>query len=391
MKIQSVFLLATLALAACNDNDAFVVAADTGVVVGARSAGYDSGAHSVLSVDEPFSASNQLDPSASSDIGVVGGAGHFYRLMRFGTNQISRYAATDPSTPIYTYSTDSTDEAESNPYTIIEASENKAYVLRYGSGKLWIVNPSAANEAQFKIGEIDLSHYDADGVPEMAAAAYQDGKLYVGMQRLESFNASQNSYLAVIDTTTDSEVDTRSATSQSSLLGVDLNVRNVTAVTTVPGSSVILALAAGGYDENFAPKYDGGIVTVDTSNYQTTQIFDDAVDRNVAPGQLSSVTVDNAQRAFVTLNSDFDFALGYSPTSLFAFNPLTGEVDNSGNAIAGLADTDLGDVETDALGRVWVARTDSAAPGVTVLAVDNTVLADLIETVLIPTNIAFIQ
>ena len=340
----------------------------------------------MLNLDLPIVASNELDGSSSSDVTVVGGAGHFYRLLKFGTNTISRYSVDDPATPIYTYSTESADEdSQSNPYSIIEVSDSKAYVLRYGSGKMWIVNPSAASEAAFKIGEIDLSHYDADGVPEMATALLDGDLLYVGMQRLEFFSATRSSYVAVIDTTTDEEVDTRVAGSDQTLLGIDLGVRNVTGLTRNPDNGEVLAIAVGGYDENFAPVYDGGIVAIDSLDYTVELILDDG-DQSAAPyGQFQGLTVAGGGRAYFTAST------GFGSTSVYAIDPQSGELGYEGAPVAALADLNLGDIALDSRGRLWVAQLDASAPGVTILDSDDTILVERVDTVLIPTNIDFIQ
>ena len=392
--IKPALALSALALLACNDNvniSPVSLSEDAAAVIAVRSAGYDSGAHSVLGLALPISAQNNLDASSSSDLGVVGGTGHFYRIAKFGSNQISRYSAAAPGTPVYTYSTDSVDGEQSNPYDLIEVSATKAYLLRYGSGKLWVVNPAAATEAQFKTGEIDLSQYDVDGVPEMATAVLSDGLLYVGLQRLENFSATQSSYLAVIDVASDMEVDTRPVDSAASLLGVDLDVRNVSQLKVVPSNGTVVALASGGFDSNFAPLYDGGIVTVEpSSNFKTTLVFNDAADHPDAAGRILDLAIDSAQRAYLTVSSGFDFDAGYERVSLYSVSPLTGDIGGA-TAVANFADIDLGDIALDALGRLWIGRTDSAAPGITVLDADNSVVEALVNTQLVPINIAFIQ
>lgn len=387
MKRHYLLAVSAVILAACgSDNNGAGEPVDSGAVIGTRTAGYDAGAHSVLNLDLPIVASNELDGSSSSDVTVVGGAGHFYRLLKFGTNTISRYSVDDPATPIYTYSTESADEdSQSNPYSIIEVSDTKAYVLRYGSGKMWIVNPSAASEAAFKIGEIDLSHYDADGVPEMATALLDGDLLYVGMQRLEFFSATRSSYVAVIDTTTDEEVDTRVAGSDQTLLGIDLGVRNVTGLSRNPDNGEVLAIAVGGYDENFAPVYDGGIVAIDSLDYTVELILDDG-DQSAAPyGQFQGLTVAGGGRAYFTAST------GFGSTSVYAIDPQSGELGYEGAPVAALADLNLGDIALDSRGRLWVAQLDASAPGVTILDSDDTILVERVDTVLIPTNIDFIQ
>ena len=76
----------------------------------------------------------------------------------------------------------------SNPYEMLFVSDSKAYILRYGSSDIWIVDPSvsAADEEAFKTGEISLKAYDSDQVPNMVSGLIHDGKLFVVMQAMNS-------------------------------------------------------------------------------------------------------------------------------------------------------------------------------------------------------------
>ena len=218
-------LLPAVLLAACSDNDngGDDVEFSDAAVIATRTAIYDAGAVALVSAEASYTAQNKLIANKLSDIVVRSGGDHYFLIER-GIGRISRYEGENPASAVYTYSTQLAGEAAgSNPATLVIVNDTKAYLLRYGSGKLWIVNPSASSEAAFKTGEIDLSHYDVDGVPEMISGLIKDGKLYVAMQRLESFAAIKNSYVAVIDTSTDQEVTTGSAA--ATLKGIELPLR----------------------------------------------------------------------------------------------------------------------------------------------------------------------
>ena len=127
------------------------------------------------------------------------------------SDSVSAHSASDPSTVIFETSTnDGTDTASSNPHDLVFVDSQKGYLLRYGSPNVWIVNPSATSASEFKIGEIDLSAYDADGVPEATRAVIVGDRMFVFMQRLELFAPTLPGVVAVIDTTTDTEIDTGS-------------------------------------------------------------------------------------------------------------------------------------------------------------------------------------
>lgn len=376
--------LASLGLGACGDNaDTAADPVDQAAVIGTRAADYTSGAHSVLGVELPISASNELDAAGTSDIAVSGAQAHFYRLQRFGTNTISRYEASTPDQATWTYSTESEGDTNSNPYSLIELNESKAYLLRYGSGKLWIVNPSASSEAEFKIGEIDLSAYDADGVPEMATAVLQGGLLYVGMQRLENFAASQDSYVAIIDTSTDSEIDTRALDSTAMHKGINLGLRNLHELDVVSDTGDLIALATGGYDENFAPLFNGGIARIDVVSYEITSLVDDGESGNAAYGQFTQLAVADSERAYFIGSPSFGSA------SLYRFNPISGEVDAT--PVANQAELNLGDIAIDSQNRLWLAQLDPSAPGISILDANDSLVVPLLDTVQVPTAIAFVQ
>ena len=205
-------VLAASLISACSSDStpaasAPVEAGDVVAVVAARAPDFSSGAVSLVNGDS-FAAQNNLAATAS-DIVVRAAGAQFFLIERFGLTTVKRFDLDTPNTPTLTASTqDAGDMDDSNPADLILLSPTKGYLLRYGSGTVWIVNPSATTEAGFKTGEIDLSHYDADGVPEMIAGVIDQGLLYVAMQRLESFASVKNGYVAVIDTGSDEEIVT---------------------------------------------------------------------------------------------------------------------------------------------------------------------------------------
>lgn len=140
-----------------------------------------------------------------SDYALATYGEHFYRIGRYSYDSISKYSIRSPKKAIYTYSTNDAGRLYSNPYDIIFVNESKAYVIRYGDTKVWVINPSATNQSAFKINDIDLSAYaDADGIPEMSAGVIVEGKLYITLQKLaEDWAPSNTSSVIVINTSTD--------------------------------------------------------------------------------------------------------------------------------------------------------------------------------------------
>lgn len=377
-------ILLVLALGACSSNNnggSDAISANTAVVA-TRAPDFSSGAVSLVSLATPFTARNNLAPT-NSDIAVVSGGDHYFLIERFGTDRIKRFDAANPATPVYTYSTqDATDTVSSNPADLIIVDDTKAYLLRYGSSKLWIVNPSATTEAAFKTGEIDLSQYDPfDGVPEMSAGLIKDGLLYVAMQRLENFSAVKNSYVAVIDTASDEEIPT--GTSLVDPLGIELPVRNASRIVSSASSSGdILVVAEGGYDSNFDPVYDGGVVSIDPADFSAALRVDDGTVASAPFGQIVDLDIAASDRAYFIGSTGF-----FGNQTLYRFNPQNSAAPVAVTAAQGVQ---ISAVSVDSGGQVWLGRSEAATPGLTVLSATDTVVAPLIDTNLTPLNIDFV-
>lgn len=381
-------LLPALLLSACDNNGSNDNNFKDAAVIATRAPDYSSGALSLVETTAPFTASNNLAAGDSSDVFVRSGGDHYFLIKRFGTDQVLRFEANNPTTPTYTYSTQDADDGStsSNPSELIIVSDTKAYLLRYGSDKLWIVNPSAATEAAFKIGEIDLSAYDSDGVPEMTAGVVKNGKLYVLMQRLEAFSAVKDGYVAVIDTATNTEIDTQPTV--DGLKGIEVPVRNPGSVLTIPGSDKLLVVSGGGYGgaPDYALLYNGGIVSINPSGYTATLLLDDGDTTTHPYGQFIDVAVASGDRAYLVGSTGF-----FGPVqTLYRFNPAGGGVPT---AVPNFSNKELGSLAIDPTGKLWIGRAGSTAPGVTILGFEagtETVVKDLIDTNLTPINIDFV-
>ncbi|MEA3332534.1 MAG: hypothetical protein U9Q58_02935, partial [Pseudomonadota bacterium] len=187
-------------------------------VVSCAAPDHGSGVHAFLEVEKPRSLQDNLLPTIS-DIKMATQGNCFYRVARYNGDSVTKFAASAPATPIWQYSTmDAADAmATSNPQSLIFApatlaSEAKAYIPRFESTKMWVVNPAAATEAGFKVGEVELGDYaDVDGLPEMTQGVVVDGKLFLLLQRLDKEDgwAPQTPYLVVIDSDSNEEIDTQ--------------------------------------------------------------------------------------------------------------------------------------------------------------------------------------
>ena len=381
----ALWLLATALVTACSSGNGSPFGnapepEDVVTVVAARAPDFSSGAISLVN-GSTLEGQNNL-ASTISDIRVRTAGEQYFVIERFGSNQIKRFSLNTPNTPNLTASTQGVGEtADSNPADLIIVSPTKGYLLRYGSGSLWIVNPSATNEASFFIDEIDLTHYDADGVPEMIAGVVDNGRLFVALQRLESFAAVKNGYVAVIDINTDEEIVTGD---DDTLPGIELPFRNPTGLVLDPGNAGLLLIASGGFDGSFNPVFEGGIARIHNSSYAVDVLLEDGTADDAPFGQFGELAAVSGARAYFTAGTPF------GAQTLYRFDPTS---ETAPVAVTGYADVEIGPLAVDPFDRLWVGRAESEAPGLDVLdfmSGEESRVGERIDTELTPINIDFL-
>ncbi len=297
-------------------------------VVLTAAADYSSGAHSVISVDPvggPRTVYNDLAPTIS-DQGLSVYGKYFYRIERYNADSVTKFSINDPDAPIWQYSTlDPGDEGTSNPQNMVFVNDQKAYLLRSGSTRAWIVNPSATSQAEFKIGELDLSAYgDQDGLPEMSKGVIIGDKLYLELSRLDQTNnwAPNTPYLAVFDIYTDTEIDT-GVPNPDGVKGIPLPVKNTGAMVYHSANFMLYIQGSGriGSEVMGTPtEYSGGIVSVNPFTYETSLILDDGDETNHPYGNISGLSVVSPSKGY------FVGYAGWGDNTLYEFNPSTGQV-----------------------------------------------------------------
>jgi len=373
-------LISVVTLVACSSSSDSSFGLNSKVVVATVAADFSSGAHSIIGRDDSGSrvALNDL-LATGSDITVAAHGSHFYRIERaFSGNNITKFASSDPQTPIWQYSTnDPASAVASNPHDIIFVSETKAYVLRYGSDKAWIVNPSAETETDFKIGELDLSAYaGADGAPDMDGGVVVDGKLFITLQRLDSFAVTQNAYVAIFDTVTDTEIDANIA--GDNLKGIPLQTRNPTTILHEPISDVIFVQGSGSF---FPVEYTGGIERINLTDLTTTVILDDGDSVTHPYGLITKLAA---------VSDDILYFVGYesfTDNTLYRLDLSTAEITASG--IPSLTSGQISDLAVDVLGLLWVG--DAANATVRVIDTLTDTEVDALSTNLNPGKIVFVN
>lgn len=364
-------------------------------VVSTAAADYSSGAHSVISMGPaggPRTVQNNLLPTSVSDVTVAAYGDFFYRIERFQADNITKFHVDAPDLPIWQFSTmDGMDGVSSNPYDLIFVSNEKAYLLLYGKTTMWIVNPSATTQEGFKIGEVDLSAYaDSDGIPEMNSAVIANGKLFVSMQRRDRDNGwapSNDSYVAVVDTMTDSEINT-GIPNDEGLQGIKLPVRSPGAIQYLVENGMIYLQGVGDYGSSSQgrdPEYSGGIVRIDPNSYAVSMVVDDGDAENHPYGNISGMGIVSPQKGYFVGYS------GWGDNTLYMFDPTTGQVMGVANDY--LQNKNIAGMEAGAFAddnsMLWVSNATDAE--VVILNTADNSIDEKISTNLNPTRVVFLH
>lgn len=379
-RLPLVLLSLTLALTACggdssNTAPAEVSAREGVVVVATAASDFSSGAVELVSVADQTS-SGSYHPTIS-DIGVTTNGTDYYLYERFQADRVNKVNLNNPALFEWTYSAiDGEDGNSSNPYTLVFAQPDKAYLIRYGSDTAWIVDPTATTENDFKIGELDLSAYTPDngvGVPNMSAGTIVDGKLFISLQRLDSsFQPTNTAYVAVFDTTSDTEIDTNQESGD--LKGIPLIGKNPMSLTYHDSLGLLVQNQGA-----FTPDYTGGIDVVDVNSYAVEQRVDDTA----ATGLIGSTVIVDASLGYYLSYG------GWQNITLRAFNPTTGVVEDT--AVAGLSAMDLRTLGIGPQGNLWVADATSSKPGLRVIDPASETETGFVSTSLLPVDLAFAE
>lgn len=351
-------------------------------VVATVAADYSSGAHSVISVVAPRNADNNLLPSDTSDITVAAYGNFFYRVGRYQADHITKFDIAAPAVPIWQYATIDSGEDTSNPHDLVFLNSEKAYLIRYEKTKVWIINPSATTQADFKIGELNLSSYgDQDGIPEMSKAVIVNEKLFITMQRLNrDDNYTRNTaYIAVFNTSTDTEINTK-VPNADNVKGIPLPIKNPDAIQYNTENNTIYIQGVGGYPGFGTPgEYSGGIATLNPETYTTSMMIDDGDDDNHPYGNISGMVIASGDKGY------FVGYAGYGDNTLYAFDPSTGSV--KGAVVDYLAHKDIGSAAVDQNKMLWICNGSDAE--VVIINTDHDSIDEKISTNLNPTKIVF--
>jgi hypothetical protein len=335
-----------------------------------------------INVDESTNSYNIINGYEGidlNDMAIAAYGKNYYRIGRYLQDNITKYSFKNPNQIEWQFSVKSDGDLDSNPHDIIFASEEKAYVIRYGSDSVLIINPSVEfnDEENFKIGEIDLSAYNSTDqtVPHMHSAVLDDGKLYVVMQVLDNTWAPGIAKLVIIDTTSNPEVVSQA---------ISLNVKNP--IDLDIQGEFLYVTGVGRQERDWltppAPaEYTGGIEKINLSNLSSEILVDDGDSITHQYDLISGlVLVSETNGYFLSYK-------GKQNNALFQFNPSTGEVVSE--PLASLTGLDLRFVELSLEGELWVGIGDDTNPEIQIIdPVDNS-LIKTIYTDKTPIGVAF--
>ncbi len=381
--------LASLLLSGCLDDDKTnsEVAAFEGALFTTVSENF--GSSDLVSVNADYQTVENLNPQAFSDIALSIGKESLYFINKVGQDNIVKYNQDSIGNIEWQYSTNNPEIANqnSNPYQVIEKSEESAYILRFNTGEIWQVNTTAESDVDFKITEIDLSAFDPDGIPEMVAGTIYNDILYVALQRLTDQKADQSSYLVAFDTNNNNSPIDLSPNDESTT-ALTLSTRNPKEFEVV-GSSLYVA-SVGRYEildpSNWTvvleePQYLGGIEKINLDTLESEVLVDDGDQENHPYGQIYSVSVFDNELVFTGYNSwgSLNTYIQIDDNSPIAFD----------EEINGL---DIRFAKFDTIGQLWVGIGDGANPRTLVYTKNEEGEYEVVQTVLttlLPNSILF--
>ncbi|MBI5198187.1 MAG: hypothetical protein HZA19_06215 [Nitrospirae bacterium] len=267
-----------------------------------------------------------------SDSAIRAFGGMVFVIQRFGANSIVVLDPNHPGVPLANYTTNDpgTGSQQSNPVDMEFVGSSKAYISRYGLNTILIVDPLTGAQ----LDKIDLSQFaDSDGLVEMDQMVIAKGKLYVALQRLNNFSASNDSYVVVIDTATDQIVDVDSVT--PGIQPIVLQGRNPLDLVYLPSTNRIYLANVGTFFTTFSTDSTadpfGGIEAInpDTNTTEGIVLADEAFRGPLGTFGVLSDTVGYATVFDANFNNfvvPFNLSTGKIDTPLTGIGSGTGLV-----------------------------------------------------------------
>jgi hypothetical protein len=306
---------------------------------------YTSGALSSVALGSYAPSAGVAPTHSDAVVRVFGGLVYVVNRLGDGGDNIQIHDPANNYALVQQFSVDN----GSDPHDIAVVHDDKAYVTRYNSTELWIVNPATGDH----IGTLDLSSLsDADGTPEMDRMLVVSDHLFVTVQRMDRsgfpWTTTDASYVAVVDTDADSLVDADAAT--PGIQPIILANKNPYSTLQLDEATDNLYVACVGDwvvgDAGIEWVFPGALASGGT-------ILAGAA----AGGDITDVEIVSANRGYAIV-TDAAFA-----TTLIAFDPHSGAVVDTVYAPGAFT---LQDVEVAPNGDLFLTDRDDLAPGLRV-------------------------
>lgn len=312
-------------------------------------------------------------PSAQTDYDVASYENYFYQIGRSGIDTLTKWDTKNPGVVEWQYSTKASGAASVNPHRLVFKDADSGYVIRYGSNTSWVVNLNAKDDSEFKTGELDFSAYDdGDGIPEATNGVVVGDRLYVLMQRIDrndSWEPRDVSFIAVFDTNTNQEIDLNI---DATLGGIPLQTRNGSDLAYVPGLGLVVQSTGSWSTRDYT-----GIEVVNLTDYSTTVL----IDKSDGYNNIKSVAVVSETVAY------FVSYAAWKDTTVYRINLTNGSV--RPDPVAGLSNVDVRSMVVDPNGLLWVGVSDDSNPRIVVVDPYNDEAVDEISLLMNPIGITF--
>lgn len=302
---------------------------------------YSTGSSSVIWTGEQYSVDRDV-ASIYSDAVSRYYDGLVYVINRYGGDNIQ---VLDPAAGFSTVRQFSVGNG-SDPHDIAFASSTKAYITRYNTTELWIVDPSTGAHT----GSIDMSSLaDSDGIPEMDKMLVVGNRLFVSIQRLDRNNywlPAGNGIIAVVDMTADTLIDVDP--SMEGHQDIVLSSSNpYSDIQFDPFSGRLFVSCVGTWGVA-----DGGVELVDPESMTEEGYM---IKENAAGGDINDVEVISTEKGYLIV-TDTNFY-----NVLRSFNPSSGE---AGETIYAPQAYTLSDIEVSPAKKLFLCDRSATNPGI---------------------------
>ncbi len=329
-------------------------------------------------------------PQADTDYAVFANGEYFYQLGKHNIDTVQKYHINNPQVGYYPNNGFSLREAgdttSANPHHIVFLKDeaNTAVITRYDNTASWVVNLDAQTSEDFIITKLDLTHHttpvsEADNDPEANLAFISNNKLFITLQNLDGYTATDNAVIAVFDTKTWLEIDTDSTI--EGIQGISLSLKNHQ-TGAIHNDKIYLAslvYASWGSDD----PNTGGIEIINTSTLESSVVTDQLA--------VTSITVNGQGKVFFADYADWENNSLYVLNNDNSYNLVSSDLSNINiTTLASPGDNSIWMGTTSFDSENQIVRLDGALDFTESKSFDEIVLSKVI-TALKPIGIAFLD